>query len=301
MTALSLKIAGRRNASAAAMARSPRDVEVAVALPAENEIPITHVTNGVHLPTWSTRSSERCTIAISERTGASAGRRGGLVQGRRDSRRGALASAQQEQERASAAGARPRPFALDEGGAQRGAGPGRRRFARPPRACHRICPALRGYKRATLILSDLPRLKKMLFDPWRPVQLVFAGKAHPADDGGKALIQQVYQLAKNPSSAAASPSSRTTTCTSRATSCRAWTCGSIIARASRGLRHLRREGRGPTACPTSRCSTAGGRRASTRQRLADRPGRRPRAGRRPISRRRRHLPHARGKDRASVL
>ena len=49
-----------------------------------------------------------------------------------------------------------------------------------------------------MIFSDLPRLKKLLFDPWRPVQLVFAGKAHPADDGGKALIQQVYQLAKNP-------------------------------------------------------------------------------------------------------
>jgi starch phosphorylase len=55
-----------------------------------------------------------------------------------------------------------------------------------------------GYKRATLILHDIERLKKLLFDPWRPVQLVFAGKAHPADDGGKRLIQQVYQLAKDP-------------------------------------------------------------------------------------------------------
>jgi starch phosphorylase len=55
-----------------------------------------------------------------------------------------------------------------------------------------------GYKRATLILRDKDRLRKLLHDPWRPIQLVFAGKAHPADDGGKALIQEVYRMAKDP-------------------------------------------------------------------------------------------------------
>ncbi len=55
-----------------------------------------------------------------------------------------------------------------------------------------------AYKRATLIFNDVERLKKILLNPWKPVQIVFAGKAHPADDGGKKLIQQVYQLAKNP-------------------------------------------------------------------------------------------------------
>ncbi len=55
-----------------------------------------------------------------------------------------------------------------------------------------------SYKRATLIFSDLERLKRLLLDPWRPMQLVFAGKAHPADDGGKMLIQQIYQLGKDP-------------------------------------------------------------------------------------------------------
>jgi starch phosphorylase len=54
------------------------------------------------------------------------------------------------------------------------------------------------YKRATLVFKDLERMKKILLDPWRPVQLIFAGKAHPADDGGKALIQQIYRLAKDP-------------------------------------------------------------------------------------------------------
>ena len=56
-----------------------------------------------------------------------------------------------------------------------------------------ICFARRfaTYKRATLLLSQAERLKALLVDPQRPVQFVFAGKAHPADDGGKELIRQI--------------------------------------------------------------------------------------------------------------
>jgi starch phosphorylase len=53
------------------------------------------------------------------------------------------------------------------------------------------------YKRATLIFHDPERLKRMLLDSHRPVQIVFAGKAHPADDPGKALIQEIYNMAKH--------------------------------------------------------------------------------------------------------
>ncbi|MCB9418459.1 MAG: alpha-glucan family phosphorylase [Ardenticatenaceae bacterium] len=53
------------------------------------------------------------------------------------------------------------------------------------------------YKRANLIFRDFDRLKTMLLDIHRPVQIVFAGKAHPADDPGKALIQQIYNMAKH--------------------------------------------------------------------------------------------------------
>jgi starch phosphorylase len=53
------------------------------------------------------------------------------------------------------------------------------------------------YKRATLIFHDLDRLQRILLDYHRPVQLIFAGKAHPADDPGKMLIQNVYNLAKH--------------------------------------------------------------------------------------------------------
>ncbi len=50
------------------------------------------------------------------------------------------------------------------------------------------------YKRATLLFRDLDRLRQLLHNPQRPMQIVFAGKAHPADHPGKLFIQQVYQL-----------------------------------------------------------------------------------------------------------
>jgi starch phosphorylase len=55
-----------------------------------------------------------------------------------------------------------------------------------------------AYKRPDLILSDLERLKRLLTDPWHPVQIIFAGKAHPADIDGKRLIQKVFRLAQDP-------------------------------------------------------------------------------------------------------
>jgi glycogen phosphorylase len=48
------------------------------------------------------------------------------------------------------------------------------------------------YKRASLIFSDLPRLKRLLTDAKRPVQLVFSGKAHPADRPGQEVLRQVH-------------------------------------------------------------------------------------------------------------
>ncbi len=55
-----------------------------------------------------------------------------------------------------------------------------------------------SYKRLTLMLSDPERLKALLLHPERPVQLVIAGKSHPADDGGKRLIQELVKFADDP-------------------------------------------------------------------------------------------------------
>ena len=55
-----------------------------------------------------------------------------------------------------------------------------------------------GYKRPELIFRDADRLAAILNSPRRPVQIVFAGKAHPADDIGKHHLQQVYRNALDP-------------------------------------------------------------------------------------------------------
>lgn len=54
------------------------------------------------------------------------------------------------------------------------------------------------YKRLTLMLRDPDRLESLLLDEQRPIQMIVAGKSHPADDGGKALIQQVVRFADRP-------------------------------------------------------------------------------------------------------
>ena len=53
------------------------------------------------------------------------------------------------------------------------------------------------YKRATLLFSDPERLHKLLNNTERPVQFVFAGKAHPKDEPGKQFIQEVYQFTRH--------------------------------------------------------------------------------------------------------
>ncbi|MDY6972458.1 MAG: alpha-glucan family phosphorylase [Thermodesulfobacteriota bacterium] len=55
-----------------------------------------------------------------------------------------------------------------------------------------------SYKRADLILHDIDRFKRFLNDRWRPVQIIFAGKAHPADDSGKRILQRIFTVARDP-------------------------------------------------------------------------------------------------------
>ena len=52
------------------------------------------------------------------------------------------------------------------------------------------------YKRANLLFRDFDRLLKIINNPHMPVQIIFAGKAHPADEPGKLIIQQVYRAVK---------------------------------------------------------------------------------------------------------
>ena len=54
------------------------------------------------------------------------------------------------------------------------------------------------YKRADLIFYDIDRLRQIVCNPWRPVQIIFAGKAHPSDEEGKRILQKIYRVAQQP-------------------------------------------------------------------------------------------------------
>jgi len=60
-----------------------------------------------------------------------------------------------------------------------------------------FCRRFATYKRATLMFRNIDRLRRILLDQGRPVQFIFAGKAHPADHPGRHLIHEVYQYAKD--------------------------------------------------------------------------------------------------------
>src|SRR5204862_8120861 len=74
---------------------------------------------------------------------------------------------------------------------------GVRRNLRPDALTIGFARRFATYKRANLILSDFERLASMVNDPKRPVQLIFAGKAHPRDEPGKRVLQQIAELMRH--------------------------------------------------------------------------------------------------------
>ena len=61
-----------------------------------------------------------------------------------------------------------------------------------------FCRRFATYKRAHLLFTDLDRLNKIVNNPERPVQFLFAGKAHPADGAGQGLIKKIYEISQRP-------------------------------------------------------------------------------------------------------
>ncbi|HEX3906010.1 MAG TPA: alpha-glucan family phosphorylase [Polyangia bacterium] len=164
----------------------------------EDEVPVGHVTNGVHMPSWDSAPAdslwtEACgkdrwlgtTEALEEHVrGASDGSlwdvrsaaRQALVEYVRERFSRQLASSGEPPERVELARQVFDPKTLTLGFA--------RRFA--------------TYKRPNLLLHDPARLLRILSNPERPVQLVLAGKAHPADEAGQALIREWIHFARRP-------------------------------------------------------------------------------------------------------
>ncbi|MCA1982304.1 alpha-glucan family phosphorylase [Nocardioides nematodiphilus] len=163
----------------------------------ESDVPIGSITNGVHAPTWVAREL----LALGAETGADA-------------------DAQDAEAFAAAIEAIPaeRVFSLKRTLRARLVEDARRRLCAsnlkrgmaaaelgwveqaldPDVLTIGFARRAASYKRLTLMLRDPERLKRLLTDPQRPVQLVIAGKAHPADDGGKKLIQDVVRLTDDP-------------------------------------------------------------------------------------------------------
>jgi starch phosphorylase len=164
----------------------------------QHEVPVGHVTNGVHMPSWDSEAADELWTGAcgKERwlgtTDALAQDIRGLSDARlwqlRSAARAALVTYARERlaRELAAAGASSEAVAraqhlFDADTLTLGFA---RRFA--------------TYKRPNLLLHDPERLRRLLTDPHRPVQLILAGKAHPADQAGQALIQQWTQFIRQP-------------------------------------------------------------------------------------------------------
>ena len=163
------------------------------------EVPVGHVTNGVHTPTWDSLYAQRLWRAASRREDPWSGTLEGiaghiramsddLLWGLRTQNRKELIQYVRErlEHQDAAAGG------LDESTQQ-----SRSPFD-PDRLTLGFARRFATYKRPTLLLHHPNRLARILTNPKFPVQLVIAGKAHPADEPGRAMIKQWVEYVSRP-------------------------------------------------------------------------------------------------------
>ncbi|MEU6777515.1 alpha-glucan family phosphorylase [Streptomyces sp. NPDC046759] len=166
------------------------------------EVPITSVTNGVHAPTWvapevlrlgarqvgSERAEDALTVGGSERWDSVADIEDQEIWELRRTLREQLVLEVRERLRSS--------------WRQRGAGNAELGWIDgvldPDVLTIGFARRVPSYKRLTLMLRDRDRLMELLLHPERPIQIVVAGKAHPADDSGKRLVQELVRFADDP-------------------------------------------------------------------------------------------------------
>jgi glycogen phosphorylase len=144
------------------------------------EVPIGSITNGVHAPTWVAREMAE----LGDASAAAEADAGRLWQIRRQLRARLVIETRRR---------------LRESWRQRGASGAELTWIDgvldPNVLTIGFARRVPSYKRLTLMLNDPQRLTSLLLDPERPIQIVIAGKAHPADEGGKRLIQQMVRFA----------------------------------------------------------------------------------------------------------
>ncbi|MEV7129310.1 glycosyltransferase family 1 protein [Streptomyces sp. NPDC093260] len=167
-----------------------------------DEVPITSVTNGVHAPTWvapevfrlgarqigAQRTEDALSVGGSDRWDSVADIADEDIWELRRELRGQLV---EEVRRRLWASWRQRGAGTAELGWVDG-------VLDPDVLTIGFARRVPSYKRLTLMLRDRDRLMDLLLHPERPIQIVVAGKAHPADDGGKRLIQELVRFADDP-------------------------------------------------------------------------------------------------------
>jgi len=199
MTVLGLKLARRVNAVSSLHGEVSRAMWKGL-YPnrPEDAVPIGHITNGVHVPSWL--APQMCRLydrhlGVGWQLHSGAAKTWGKIESVDDgelwethlalkaqlidfARRRAREQAERRKEPAETLKKLDKllsPDALTIGFA--------RRFA--------------TYKRANLVLADMERLASMVNDPKRPVQFLFAGKAHPHDEPGKKVLQQIAEMMRD--------------------------------------------------------------------------------------------------------
>ena len=200
MTVLALKLAARANGVAALHGRTSRDMWTCL-WPGRSaeEVPIGHITNGVHAPSWLAPPMHRL---YDRHLGPDWSRRSGYPQVWSKIEQvddGELWETHQMLK------ARLLDFVRRQLAAQSA------RLGAPSEVLDEISQVLSldtltigfarrfaEYKRSSLLFRDTDLLAKLVNDPNRPIQLIFAGKAHPLDTGGKHILQSVAALANDP-------------------------------------------------------------------------------------------------------
>jgi len=164
----------------------------------EDEVPIGHVTNGVHVPTWDSAASDDLWMEACGK-GRWLGTTENLEQDIRrvsDATLWKLRTATSKSLVEYARGRLSRQLAVSGSSPQ--AIEGAKHLFDPNALTLGFARRFATYKRPNLLLHDPERLLRLLSNPQRPVQLIIAGKAHPEDEAGKALIQQWLQFIRRP-------------------------------------------------------------------------------------------------------
>lgn len=164
----------------------------------EDEIPVGHVTNGVHMPSWDSAAADQLW------TEASGKERwlGTTETLEEDFRRVSDATLWQFRTASSTSLVEYARERLSRELAASGASPeavdGAKHLLDPNALTLGFARRFATYKRPNLLLHDPGRLLRLLTDPQRPVQLILAGKAHPADQAGQALIREWIAFIRQP-------------------------------------------------------------------------------------------------------